>query len=156
MIAKGLQRLLLSIVIAISGCNAELETINDGRINEYSSLIKEFKSPGADYCSAPLWVWNKDVSKEMIDSNLIEFKKQGIEGAFIHPRTGLHVEYLSDEWFGLVAYAIEKARELGMNMWIYDEYVCPSGFAQNDRMAKESIKFQSRTISRRRSPRACS
>jgi gamma-glutamyl-gamma-aminobutyraldehyde dehydrogenase len=75
MIAKGLQRLLLSIVIAISGCNAELETINDGRINEYSSLIKEFKPPGADYCSAPLWVWNKDEKPHM--EKVLEYIEAG-------------------------------------------------------------------------------
>jgi len=121
--------LLLSVFLTISACNTEPEPINDGRINEFSSLIKEFRSPGPDYRSAPLWVWNKDVSKDDIDFSLTEFKKQGIAGAFIHPRTGLMIEYLSDEWFELVAYAIEKANKLNMKIWIYDEYVCPSGFA---------------------------
>ena len=91
--------LLISVFLAISACNTEPEPINDGRISEYNSLIKEFKSPGPDYRSTPLWVWNNDVSKDDIDFSLTEFKKQGIDGAFIHPRTGLQIEYLSDEWF---------------------------------------------------------
>ena len=72
---------------------------------------------------------NTDVTKEDIDFSLTEYKKQGIGGAFIHPRTGLQTEYLSDEWFELVDYAVDKGKELKLNIWIYDEYVCPSGFA---------------------------
>jgi len=121
--------LFLAIVMAISACYTETETVSHGRINEYDSLIKEFKDPGPGYRSAPLWVWNNDVSKEDIDFSLKEFKKQGIGGAFIHPRIGLQTEYLSDEWFELVEYAVDKGKELHLNIWIYDENVCPSGFA---------------------------
>ncbi len=121
--------LFISILLTISACKTEPERIRVNKINEYNSLIKEFRTPGPDYRSTPLWVWNNDVGKEDIDFSLAEFKKQGIEGAFIHPRAGLQTEYLSGEWFELVAYAIEKAKKLGMKIWIYDEYVCPSGFA---------------------------
>ena len=48
---------------------------------------------------------------------------------FIHPRPGLITEYLSDEWFELYKYAVEKGKELGMKVWIYDENSYPSGFA---------------------------
>lgn len=128
--------ILLSILILISACNtesesvnAELESINDGRVNDYNSLIKEFSDPGIDYRPAPLWVWNNDVSKEDIDSSLAELKKQGVGGVYIHARRGLITEYLSDEWFDLVAYSMEKAKEIDLKVWMYDENVCPSGFA---------------------------
>ena len=113
--------LFIAIITTISACNTENKSIEDGRINDYESLITEFNSPGPDYRSAPLWVWNNDVSKEDIDFSLAEYKKQGIGGAFIHPRTGLQTEYLSDEWFELVDYAIDKGKELNINIWIYDE-----------------------------------
>ncbi len=45
------------------------------------------------------------------------------------PGKGLITEYLSDEWFELVAYSMEKAKEMGLKVWLYDENVCPSGFA---------------------------
>jgi len=51
---------LVYSLIAISACNADLETIDDKRITDYPSLIKEFKDPGIDYRPAPLWVWNND------------------------------------------------------------------------------------------------
>ena len=121
--------ILLTLLIAATACNDQPEPINDDRINDYHSLIEEFPDPGVDYRPAPLWVWNNDVSKEDIDLSLVELKKQGIGGVYIHPRIGLVTEYLSEEWFDLVAYSMEKAKEIDLKVWIYDENVCPSGFA---------------------------
>ena len=58
-----------------------------------------------------------------------QFKNAGIGGVFVHPRPGLITEYLSDEWFELFDYTVQKGKELGMNVWIYDENSYPSGFA---------------------------
>ncbi|MBA7568303.1 hypothetical protein ES708_10024 [subsurface metagenome] len=121
--------LTISVLISLAACNPELKPPGDGRINDYHSLMKEFEDPGAEYRPAPLWVWNNDVSKEDIDFSLAELKKQGIGGVYIHPRRGLITEYLSDEWFELVAYSMERAKEIDLKVWIYDENVCPSGFA---------------------------
>jgi hypothetical protein len=41
----------------------------------------------------------------------------------------LITEYLSDEWFALCRYAVERGKKLGMKIWIYDENSYPSGFA---------------------------
>ncbi|MCP4309671.1 MAG: hypothetical protein GY790_00275 [Bacteroidetes bacterium] len=121
--------LFLTLLVAASACSDKPEPISDGRVNDYSALISEYEDPGVDYRPAPLWVWNNEVSREDIDLSLAELKKQGIGGVYIHPRKGLVTEYLSDEWFELVAYSMEKAKEIGLNVWIYDENVCPSGFA---------------------------
>jgi len=121
--------LTISVLISLAACNTELKPPGDGRINDYKSLIEEFADPGIEYRPAPLWVWNNDVEREDIDLSLAELKKQGVGGVFIHPRIGLITEYLSDEWFELVEYSMEKAKEIGLKVWIYDENVCPSGFA---------------------------
>ena len=57
------------------------------------------------------------------------FKKAGSSQVFIHPRPGLITEYLSENWFELYQYTVEKGKELGMDVWIYDENSYPSGFA---------------------------
>ncbi|MBN1387119.1 MAG: hypothetical protein JW965_01645 [Bacteroidales bacterium] len=121
--------LTISVLISLTACNTELIPPGDGRINDYKSLIEEFADPGIEYRPAPLWVWNNDVEREDIDLSLAELKKQGVGGVFIHPRIGLITEYLSDEWFELVEYSMGKAKEIGLKVWIYDENVCPSGFA---------------------------
>ena len=95
----------------------------------FSIVEKSFVEPGKEFRPAPLWTWNARVNHEDIDEGLRFFKDQGFGGAFIHPRPGLETEYLSDEWFELYRYSVEKAKELGLDIWIYDENSYPSGFA---------------------------
>ena len=94
-----------------------------------SSFTTEFKTPSAEYTTAPFFVWNYKITKEEIDKYMTDFKNSGSSQVFVHPRPGLITEYLSDEWFDLYKYTIEKGKELGMLVWIYDENSYPSGFA---------------------------
>ena len=98
-------------------------------INTSSELKQLFADPPSEYRSAPLWDWNEQISEEGIDFQMKEFKKAGIGGVFVHPRPGLLTEYLSDDWFQLFGYTVQKGKELGMKVWIYDENSYPSGFA---------------------------
>lgn len=50
-----------------------------------------------------------------------EFKKAGIVGVFVHPRPGLLTEYLSEDWFHLFDYTVQKGKEQGMKVWIYSK-----------------------------------
>ena len=108
------------------GANKQNDKSEAHSLKELQSL---FMNPPVEYGSAPLWVWNDDVTKEQIDNQLTDFKSGGMGGVFIHPRPGLLTSYLSDEWFSLCAYTVKKGKELGMNVWLYDENSYPSGFA---------------------------
>lgn len=94
-----------------------------------AELTRLFADPPADYRSAPLWDWNERITEEGIDFQLREFKKAGIGGVFVHPRPGLLTEYLSEDWFHLFDHTVQKGKELGLKVWIYDENSYPSGFA---------------------------
>ncbi|MBK6282972.1 MAG: hypothetical protein IPF54_10205 [Draconibacterium sp.] len=98
-------------------------------IQSTTQLKQLFADPPSEYRSAPLWDWNEQISEEGIDFQMKEFKKAGIGGVFVHPRPGLLTEYLSEDWFHLFDYTVQKGKELGMNVWIYDENSYPSGFA---------------------------
>lgn len=98
-------------------------------IHTSSELKKLFADPPSEYRSAPLWDWNEQITEEGIDFQMKEFKKAGIGGVFVHPRPGLLTEYLSDDWFHLFDYTVQKGKELDMKVWIYDENSYPSGFA---------------------------
>jgi hypothetical protein len=98
-------------------------------INTSSELKQLLADPPSEYRSAPLWDWNEQISEEGIDFQMKEFKKAGIGGVFVHPRPGLLTEYLSEDWFHLFDYTVQKGKELGMKVWIYDENSYPSGFA---------------------------
>ncbi|NCB09727.1 MAG: hypothetical protein EOM73_16405, partial [Bacteroidia bacterium] len=112
-------------------CNRELEIKSEPgiRLTSYNQLLPVFQNPTAKYRTAPFWVWNNKVTRDDIDRTLTEYKDKGMGGVFLHPRYGMITEYLSDEWWDLVQYSLQKAEELDLNLWIYDENSYPSGFA---------------------------
>ena len=97
------------------------------------------KSPPRDCNVAYSWTWNGPVTREGIDERLAGFARAGIRCLYILPlpkdfrperlRTFLWPEYLTEEFFDLVRYALLRARELGIYAWIYDEGGWPSGGA---------------------------
>jgi hypothetical protein len=99
------------------------------QINSIVEIKQHFKNPPVEFRSAPLWVWNDKLTREEIDQQLIELKAGGMGGVFIHPRPGLITSYLSDEWFEMCRYTVDKCKEMGMQVWLYDENSYPSGFA---------------------------
>ncbi len=118
--------IILFSLILVLGCTKKSVKEDFHSVEEMRSL---FADPPSEYRSAPLWDWNEQISEEGIDFQMREFKKAGIGGVFVHPRPGLLTEYLSDEWFHLFDYTVQKGKELDMKVWIYDENSYPSGFA---------------------------
>lgn len=121
---------LALLVLMLSGysCKKTGPSV-ESAVNTFDQLAELFKDPPAGYRTVPFWVWNDVVTKEKIDFQLEEYKDKGFGGVFIHPRYGMITEYLSDEWFDLIKYSVEKGKELGLYIWIYDENSYPSGFA---------------------------
>ena len=120
--------LILAINLGLSSCNSGQKPCN-GCINDFISLRKEFVEPSKEYGTAPFFVWNTTITREQIDRIMTDMKDKGCGGVFVHPRPGLVTEYLSDEWYDLFRYTLDKGKQLGMNTWIYDENSYPSGFA---------------------------
>lgn len=95
----------------------------------FAALEKQFQTPDKQFGSAPLWVWNANVTEGKIDSMLLEFKANAFGGVFVHPRPGLITPYLSKTWNDLYRYTVQRGKALGLEVWIYDENSYPSGFA---------------------------
>ncbi|MCX8155845.1 MAG: glycosyl hydrolase [Verrucomicrobiae bacterium] len=93
------------------------------------SIKKLFAQPPREYASAPLWVWNDRLTDAQIRETLRDLAEQNVKQVFVHPRPGLMTPYLSSEWFRLWKVALQEAKRLDMNVWIYDENSYPSGFA---------------------------
>ena len=101
--------------------------------------INSFVSPDVSYAPVYVWVWNDVCSCEIIDEQLNEMQNLGVRAFYILPEpkefrpdsmpTNLEPDYLTEEFFELCAYAIEKGKTFGMNCWIYDEGGWPSGGA---------------------------
>jgi hypothetical protein len=94
-----------------------------------AAIERQFAQPGRQYSSAPLWVWNDQLTEEQIVGTLEDLAQQHVKQVFVHPRPGLMTPYLSADWFRLWKRALREAERLDMNVWIYDENSYPSGFA---------------------------
>ncbi len=123
---KLLSLLVLTAALSLGGDNrpAWHPVVDSG-----ARLSELFARPPAEYSTSPFFVWNGDVTEADIDYFMESYHAQGIQSVFIHPRPGLITDYLSDRWFQLVRYTVDKGAKLGMEVWLYDENSYPSGFA---------------------------
>ncbi|MFW6308802.1 MAG: glycosyl hydrolase [bacterium] len=94
-----------------------------------TDLKKLFSNPPVKFRPMLQWSWNDKMTEKRISEQLEHFAEQGAGGVFPHARPGCITEYLSDNWFELWDFAVKKAEELGIELHIYDEFICPSGTA---------------------------
>lgn len=95
------------------GCSGNKAETTDS----FSTLETQFSNPSSEFRTAPFMVWNGKVTEAEIDRMLKDFKDAGCGGAFIHPRPGMITEYMSDEWYSLYRYAVDKGKEMGLDIW---------------------------------------
>lgn len=91
-----------------------------------------FRSPPVEYRSGPLWVWNDEMEEPYLSEQIGEMADRGWGAFFMHPRYGLSIEYGSEEWMRKIRYSVERARDEGIDPWLYDEYLWPSGYGGGD------------------------
>ena len=125
---KYYRLLCYSIVTVLFSCSTGRQRCNDC-IDHFDAFRQEFVEPSNEYRPAPLYVWNTTITRELIDRTMSDLKDKGFGGVFVHPRPGMITEYLTDEWFDLFRYTLDKGKQLDINTWIYDENSYPSGFA---------------------------
>ena len=68
-----------------------------------------------------------EVVMQMLDA----YKNIGIDAVMLYPRSGLEIEYMSEEWRRFCYEVICVAKELDMKIWLYDEFNWPSGSCKN-------------------------
>ena len=92
-----------------------------------TEIADAWADPPAVYRGAPFWSWNGALEPGRLCRAIESMHEAGLGGFFMHSRYGLKTPYLSKEWFACVSACIEKARELGMKAYLYDEDRWPSG-----------------------------
>ena len=93
----------------------------------------------------PFWSWNDKLEEEELVRQIELMKESGIEGFFMHARGGLKTEYMGEDWFDCIKTCMDKADELGMEAWAYDENGWPSGFASGA-VPKKGVDFQQKRL----------
>lgn len=88
-----------------------------------------FKHPGSEYRGTPFWAWNCAIDEPALARGIEMLHQMGFGGFHIHVRTGMSTAYLSDDFFRLIRFCVDQARQRGMLVWLYDEDRWPSGAA---------------------------
>ncbi len=88
-----------------------------------------FKNPPTEMRGVPFWAWNSSLSHEELGQQIEIFHEMGFGGFIMHVRQGLTETYLGDTFMEAVRFCVEKAKNLGMRAWLYDEDRWPSGCA---------------------------
>ena len=110
-------------------------------------ILPRLSNPPADYRGTPFWAWNARLTPDEIRAQIRVFHEMGLGGFFMHSRTGLATPYLGPEWFDCVRAAVDEAKKLGMQPWMYDEDRWPSGAAggivtRNPRYRFRRLEFE--------------
>ncbi|MBQ8203116.1 MAG: hypothetical protein IJZ75_02400 [Clostridia bacterium] len=108
-------------------------------------MLKNLAEKSKNNAIKPFWSWNDELNNEELCRQIEIMKENGIEGFFMHARGGLITEYMSDVWFDRIKTCLDKADELGMQAWAYDENGWPSGFADG-RVPKKGIEYQQKHL----------
>ena len=92
-------------------------------------LVEKIKEAAPKHASIPFWSWNDKLECDELRRQIRNMHDMKMQGFFMHARSGLETEYLSDEWYECISACIDEAKKLGMQAWSYDENGWPSGFA---------------------------
>lgn len=116
-------------------------------------IRSEFISTPLSVRPNPLWFWNDTkVEKEELKRQMALYKTDGYGGLSILPfGRNFKPEYLSAEYFDAYKTCVDEAENLGLTLWIYDEYGFPSGSAgllNADGISRFGQKYPERVIKR--------
>lgn len=91
-------------------------------------IIQQLQKELTEYRPIPFWSWNDKLEISELKRQIQWMHENGIDGFFMHARSGLITKYLSEEWMQCIEACANEAERLGMKAWVYDENGWPSGF----------------------------
>jgi len=120
----------LALVLAMLG--SALHAAQTEPSPSTDDVWESFVNPSFEMKPRALWFWNGSTISGVPDATLEEIveeaEKSGYNGLSILPAAEQSI-YLTESYFQKYGVALEKARQLGMKMTLYDEYWYPSSRA---------------------------
>ncbi|MDD3588153.1 MAG: glycosyl hydrolase, partial [Thermoguttaceae bacterium] len=119
--------LVLMTLVCCSGQESGMNRLTCPSVAELNQVFRE--GPAKGYGPAEAVFWNERLNEKIITTLLDELKSQHIREFFFYPTFGLDVAYLSEDFFKYYEFTLAEAKRRGMDVWLYDEFSWPSGFA---------------------------
>ena len=114
------------------------------------SSLATFANPPTEFSVLPFWFWNDDLDADELRRQIADFEAHGVYGFIIHPRVGLprSLGWMSDALLEFYDVAIEEAARRGLQVFLYDEGMYPSG-SSCGQVAAENPAYQTRCLEAR-------
>ena len=145
---KKIKYSLLLIFLIVFG----IQSLNS---NGQTFTPEKFRNPPVSFWPRPLWFWNNtEVTADGVVKLMQAMHDQCGYGGFGVVPFGKDFKpaYLSEEYLTIYGKMLEKAKELGMTISLYDEFGFPSGsvgaFAEGDGTPRFQRRFPEQTIER--------
>ncbi len=108
-------------------------------VNGAKLTRQDFYKTIPEFGIMPFWFVNGAMEYDEMAYQLKEYKAKGIPGIYVHARFGTleNTGYLTEDWFDRLRFTVKTAQELGLQIWVYDEYNWPSGTAGKQVMAQD-------------------
>jgi hypothetical protein len=126
-----------------------------GSSHKESFTRQDFIDPPINYWPRPLYFWNNTkVTADVLTGQMQKMRDECGYGGFGVVPFGkdFSPEYLSEDYLKLYGTMLEKAKELGMTISLYDEFGFPSGsvgaFTEGDDTPRFQQKYPEMTIQR--------
>ena len=91
--------------------------------------MNNFENPGQEFRPVPFWSYNDKLYLPELKRQIDAMQAAGYGGFFMHSRVGLVTKYLSPEWLTVLRETALYGKKKGLDAWLYDEDMWPSGYA---------------------------
>jgi hypothetical protein len=98
-------------------------------MDTFAQLVSAFQRPPVEHSPVPFWFLNEVLEPDRLAWQLGQMHEQHVDAVVLHPRPGMVTEYLSPDFWRAIEACVRTAKELGMHVWLYDEYPWASGIA---------------------------
>ena len=114
------------------------------------SSLATFADPPTEFSVLPFWFWNDDLDADEIRRQIADFEEHGVYGFIIHPRVGLprSLGWMSEALLEFYDVALDEAAQRGMQVFLYDEGMYPSGSSAGQ-VVVENSAYQTRCLEAR-------
>ncbi len=94
----------------------------------------------------PFIAMTGNIDREHLEKTMAGYRRVGINDVMIYPRTGLDLDYMSEDWRDAVGFCIEYAKKNEMRVWLYDELNWPSGICNHQVLYADDNNYAKRFV----------
>lgn len=106
-------------------------------------MFQKTDNPGT-FRPVMIWAWNDTLKKGRLAEQIRSIIDLGFGGFAIMPWYQLPYSFMSESYLDGVEFALGKAEEKGLEVWIFDDWLFPSGFGGGG--VTSDVRYRAKTL----------